>query len=264
MKKRYAFLAGLPRTGSTLLGTLLSQHPELHSTRTSAVRDIMRYPLGYFLGESPYFNLKDPNSQAWGIAKGVLFGAYENIDKTVIIEKDRGWAGEIPVLKRILGEDPRVIAPVRSIPEIIASFMLISKKIGAKSKIEDEVALANRESNTWTLSRVIYEKYIYANYKVFKAAYEAYPECFLLVEYENLVKKPKEVMSLICIYLDVTPWTPTTTSLKNPNPENDVVYGMKGLHDIRPTLERTSPPAWEVLGEKCYEFWCSKNLEFWR
>jgi hypothetical protein len=68
------------------------------------------------------------------------------------------------VLRRILGTDPQIIAPVRSIPEIIASFMLISQKIGAKSKIEDEVALANRESNPWTLSRVIWERYIYANY----------------------------------------------------------------------------------------------------
>jgi sulfotransferase len=264
MKKRYAFLAGLPRTGSTLLGTLLAQHPELHSTRTSAVRDIMRYPLGYFLGESPYFDLKDPNSQAWGIAKGVLFGAYEGIDKTVIIEKDRGWAGEIPVLRRILGEDPQIVAPVRSIPEIIASFMLISRKIGAKSKIEDEVALANRESNAWTLSRVIYEKYIYANYKVFKAAYEAHPECFLLVEYDDLVTNPDRTMKLVYTYLDVPHWAPSKDGLTNPNPEADEVYGMPGLHFIRPELKRVSPPAEEILGKDCFEFWSSKKLEFWR
>lgn len=262
--KRFAFLAGLPRTGSTLLGTLLSQHPELHSTRTSAVRDIMRYPLGYFLGESPYFNLKDPDSQAWGIAKGVLFGAYENVDKTVIIEKDRGWAGEVAVLRKILGTDPQIIAPVRSIPEIIASFILISRKIGAKSKIEDELAIANRESNPWTLSRVIWEKYIYANYKVFKAAYESHPECFLLVEYDDLVTSPDRTMKLVYTYLDVPHWAPSKSNLENPNPEADEVYGMPGLHYIRPELKRVSPPAEEVLGSECFHFWQSKNLEFWR
>lgn len=262
--KRFAFLAGLPRTGSTLLGTLLAQHPELHSTRTSAVRDIMRCPLGYFLGESPYFNLRDPDSQAWGIAKGVLFGAYENVDKAVIIEKDRGWAGEVAVLRRILGTDPQIIAPVRSIPEIIASFMLISQKIGAKSKIEDEVALANRESNPWALSRVIWERYIYANYKVFKAAYESHPECFLLVEYDNLVSDPGRTMQLVYTYLDVSNWAPAKNGLSNPNPEADEVYGMPGLHYIRPELKRVSPPAEEVLGTECFEFWQSKTLEFWR
>jgi hypothetical protein len=173
-------------------------------------------------------------------------------------------AGEVAVLRRILGTDPQIIAPVRSIPEIIASFILISQKIGTKSKIEDEVALSNRESNPWTLSRVIYEKYLYPNYKVFKAAYESNPECFLLVEYDDLVANPDDTMKRVYSYLDVKPLTPEKVGLSNPNPENDEVYGMPGLHYIRPTLERTSPPAWEVLGEKCFEFWESKNLEFWR
>ena len=224
----------------------------------------MRYPLGYFLGESPYFDLKDSNSQVWGIAKGILWGAYENVDKLVIIEKDRGWAGEIAVLRKILGADPQIIASVRSIPEIIASFMLISQKIGAKSKIEDEVALANRQSNAWTLSRVIWEKYIYANWKIFKAAYETDPDCFLLVEYDDLVANPNRTMQNVYAYLDVPHWAPAKTGLENPNPENDTVYGMPGLHHIRPELKRTSPPAEEVLGEECFEFWQSKNLEFWR
>jgi sulfotransferase len=224
----------------------------------------MRYPLGYFLGESPYFDLKDPDSQAWGIAKGILLGAYENVDKTVIIEKDRGWAGEVAVLRKILGTDPQIIAPVRSIPEIIASFILISQKIGAKSKIEDELAIANRESNPWTLSRVIWEKYIYSNWKLFKAAYEAHPECFLLVEYDDLVSNPNRTMKLVYTYLDVSHWAPSKSNLENPHPENDSVYGMKGLHDIRPTLERTSPPAEKILGVDCFNFWQSKKLEFWR
>jgi hypothetical protein len=224
----------------------------------------MRYPLGYNLGESPYFDLKDPDSQVWGIAKGILTGAYENVDKSVIIEKDRGWSGEVATLRKILGEDPKIISPVRSIPEIIASFILISKKIGAKSKIEDEVILASRESNAWTLSRVIWEKYIYANWRVFKAGYEANPDCFFLVEYDDLVANPHRTMQTVHIYLDVEPWAPTTTRLKNPNPEADEVYGMPGLHYIRPELKRVSPPAIEVLGKECFAFWESKKLEFWR
>jgi hypothetical protein len=224
----------------------------------------MRYPLGYFLGESPYFNLKDPNSQAWGIARGVLLGAYDGIEKKVIVEKDRGWSGEVATLKKILGEDPKIISPVRSIPEIIASFMLISEKIGAKSKIEDEVALANRESNAWTLSRVIWERYVYANYRVFKAGYEANPECFLLIEYDDLVGNSQGTVDLLCEYLGVASITLEKTNLKNPNPENDEVYGMPGLHYIRPELKRVSPPAIEVLGKECFEFWSQKQLEFWR
>jgi hypothetical protein len=196
--------------------------------------------------------------------RGTLFGAYEHVTEEVVVEKNRGWANKVDLAKKLTGEDPKILSPVRPIPEIIASFMLISRKIGKQSKIEDELRLANRESNPWTLSRIIWEKYIYADWKVFKMGYEKNPECFLLLDYDDIVSQPKKTISLICTYLDVPQRVPSTTGLKNPNPENDRVYGMPGLHEVKPELKRTSPPAWEVLGEECHEFWASKELEFWR
>jgi hypothetical protein len=196
--------------------------------------------------------------------RGALYGAYEHVSEEVVVEKNRKWAPRVDLARRLTGEDPRILSPVRSIPEIIASFLLISQKIGKQSKIEDEVRLANRESNSWTLSRVIWEKYIYQDWRGFKTGYEASPESFLLLDYEDIVSRPKETMGLITTYLDVTPWAPTTTGLVNPNPENDRVYGMPGLHTVKPELKRTSPPAWEVLGDSCYDFWASKSLEFWQ
>jgi sulfotransferase len=260
---RFAFLSGLPRTGSTVLGTLLSQHPSLHPTRTSCVRDLLNYVKKFNLGESPYYDVKDPASPVWGMMRGMLLGAYEHVAEDIVVEKDRGWAGDVPLIRRLTGCEPRILSPVRPIPEIIASFMLISKKIGKQSKIEDEVRLANRESNAWSLSRVIWEKYIYASWKTFKAGYEQDPECFLLLEYDDIVSRPEETMGAISEFLHIPKFVPVTTNLVNPNPENDSVYGMPGLHTVKPTLKRTSPPAWEVLGEACYEFWRDQNLEFW-
>jgi len=259
----FAFLAGLPRTGSTVLGTLLSQHPSLHPTRTSCVRDLLNYVKKFNLGESPYYDVKDPASPVWGMMRGMLLGAYEHVAEEIVIEKDRGWAADVALIRKLTGCEPRILSPVRPIPEIIASFILISKKIGSQSKIEDEVRLAGRESNTWSLSRVIWEKYIYANWRVFKAGYEQDPDCFLLLEYNDIVTKSEETMGLICTYLDVEPWVPSTTGLVNPNKENDAVYGMPGLHTVKSELKRTSPPAWEVLGDECFEFWQNQKLEFW-
>ena len=261
---RFAFLAGLPRTGSTVLGTLLSQHPDLHPTRTSVVRDQLNSVKKFSLGESPYYDVKDPNSPCWAMMRGMLYGAYEHVTEEVVVEKDRGWAMDTELVHTLTRERARVLSPVRSIPEIIASFVLISRKIGKRSKIEDELRLAGRDSSPFSLSRIIWEKYVYANWRIFKSGYESHPECFLLMEYEDIVSNPKKTMDLITTYLDVSPWSPTISGLVNPNKENDAVYGMPGLHDVKPELKRTSPPAWEVLGEECYDFWTSKKLEFWR
>jgi hypothetical protein len=196
--------------------------------------------------------------------RGMLYGAYEHIAEEVVVEKDRGWAADIDLIHRLTNEEPRIISPVRPIPEIIASFVLLSRKIGANSKIEDEIRLANRQSNAWSLSRVIWEKYIYSSWRTFRAGYEAHPECFLLLDYDEIVSEPKKTMALLTTYLDVEPWAPSVTELVNPNKENDRVYGMPGLHDVKPELKRTSPPAWEVLGDSCYDFWANQKLEFWQ
>ena len=262
--KRFAFLSGLPRTGSTVLGTLLSQHPDLHPTATSVVREQLLCVKKYNLGESPYYNIKDEHSPCWAMMRGMLYGAYEHVTEEVVVEKDRGWAADVGLIRCLTNEEPRIISPVRPIPEIIASFILLSRKIGVQSKIEDEIRLAKRQSNVWSLSRIIWEKYIYSNWRTFRAGYEANPECFLLLDYEDIVTEPQKTMGLITTYLDVAPWVPSVTNLSNPRPENDRVYGMPGLHDVKPELKRTSPPAWEVLGDECYDFWASKRLEFWR
>jgi hypothetical protein len=228
------------------------------------VRDQLNSVKKFALGESPYYDVKDPESPCWAMMRGMLYGAYEHVTEEVVVEKDRGWAMDTELVHTLTRERARVLSPVRSIPEIIASFVIISKKIGKQSKIEDELRLAGRDSSPFSLSRIVWEKYVYANWRVFKSGYESHPECFLLMEYEDIVNNPKKTMDLITTYLDVSPWAPSITGLKNPNPEADAVYGMPGLHDVKPELKRTSPPAWEVLGEECYDFWASKKLEFWK
>lgn len=262
--KKFVFLAGLPRTGSTVLGTLLSQHPELKTTATSVVRGLMDYTLNLSLGQSLYYDRYDDKSELWGILSGIINGAYANYPETIIVEKDRGWSKNTDITAKILGETPKIIAPVRSLPDIIASFILIAERIGPSAKIYDEVTAAGREINTWSLSRIVWEKYVCQSWREMKASYETYPECFHLVEYESLTNDTDSVMREVYNFIGVDPVITETENLSNPHPENDAVYGLPGLHYVRPKLAKISPPAIEVLGEECFRFWKNERLEFWR
>jgi sulfotransferase len=262
MNRRFAFLSGLPRTGSTVLGTLLSQHPSIHSTRTSIVRDLARHVYTYRLGESPFYDTKDPDSPAWGAIRGLLEGVYSEVDDDkIVLEKDRGWPSDVQWLSRVVSEKPRIIATVRPIPEIIASFILLSRKIGVKSKIDEEVLSLGRELNDHNRARIIWEKYIFSSWAALKAGYEYDPSCFLLLTYSDLVESPQKVINNISHFLDVPPYTVETRGLINPNPENDAVYGLPGLHHVRDELSRISPPAKTVLGKDLYDIWAGKTLE---
>jgi sulfotransferase len=262
--RKFAFLSGLPRTGSTVLGTLLSQHSSLHPTSTSIIRDIINVPYGYCLGESFYYNTKNIDSPVWNIMRGILHGAYQHIDENkIIVEKDRGWPGNISKLTNIIQEKPKIIATVRPVEEIIASFILLSKKIGRKSKIDDEVRALGRDLNNTNRSRIIWEKYIYANWKTFKIGYEYDSSCFLLLNYDEIVSEPQKTINNVAEYLNVNSFNVHTQNLFNPRPENDSIYGLPGLHQVREELKRTSSSAQDVLGEELYDFWNKKNLNFW-
>lgn len=262
MSKEFRFLAGMPRSGSTVLATLLSQHPDLHTSATSVLRDLLHFTRHYNLGESPYFARN--GEQVANLQRAMMQGFYAHVAEPVVLEKDRGWANECGLLELLLGERPRVVATTRRVSETIASFFLVADRAGATNKIDDEVRAAGREVTPWTRSRIIWEKYLYANWRVFKAGYEAHPECFLLVDYEDIVADTKRTIATIHTFFDLERSGVRPTELVNPSPENDAVYGIPGLHDVRPTLERTSPPPEEVLGEEVCAFWDEKGLEFWK
>lgn len=258
-----AFLSGLPRTGSTVLGTLLSQHPELHPTGTSVLANHVEYLSGFHFGESLRYDVNDPNSPLWGMLKGMLKGHYRNIPKHTVLDKSRLWSKYVPLLEKTLKEKPKVIATVRPVTEIITSFMVLANKIGPHSQVHETVRQEGRQINEWSLSRVIWERYIYADWRSLKIGLENRPENFLVIDYDDIVTIPHETMNCISEFLGVPTIDFSTKDLSNPVPENDSIYGMPGLHTVRPTLNKVSKKPVDVLGRDCCGFWEDKHLDFW-
>jgi hypothetical protein len=246
------------------LNSLLSQHPDIHTTSTSPVSLICENVRKTRTGEFYIYDVNDPNSPCWEITGAILYTTYKNVTKKIVIDKNRRWSVEAENLRKMTGEDPKILSPVRSIPEVIASFITLSQKIGINNEIDSLVRRLHRESNVWGQSRTIWENYIYRHWRELKVGFEADPECFLLIEYDDIVDNSEEVIKGIAEFLDVFPHDFSTSNLTNSNPEDDRKHKLPGLHDIGPDLKRISPPAIEVLGEACYEFWTDKNLEFWR
>jgi sulfotransferase len=122
MKKIY-FLAGLPRSGSTVLAALLQQHPEMHTTATSGLLDILVGTLkGWKDSFSQKSNTQDKELQEKEIQKilrNICLTKYENIDKSIILDKARGWASDVNMrtMYNVLGHKPKIIATVRNVEE---------------------------------------------------------------------------------------------------------------------------------------------------
>ena len=122
MNKKYFFITGLPRTGNTLLSSLLNQNPDITATGDSVVPEIF-YRVEEIKKINIYQNFPDEKSLD-NINKNVFKNYYKYAKTKYII--DRGpWGTEynFQMLNKYLDNDIKIIVLVRDIPEILMSFI---------------------------------------------------------------------------------------------------------------------------------------------
>ena len=117
------FISGFPRAGTTLLCSILNQNPRFHATATSGILEIILALRSQWENVTAFKAAPNP------VGKGnVLAGILQNyhnetlVDKAVVFDNFRGWVGAIELIEYITAEKAKVIVPVRSIVDILASF----------------------------------------------------------------------------------------------------------------------------------------------
>ena len=90
MTKKYYFMSGLPRSGSTLLSTLLNQNPEIYSGPSSPVLGVMVGAHEDFLSNELYLGYPKPN-QANEVLGSIIKNYYSDIEKLALNYKKAKW-----------------------------------------------------------------------------------------------------------------------------------------------------------------------------
>jgi sulfotransferase len=122
-QKKYHFMAGLPRAGSTMLSSILNQNPRFYSGPSSPVVPTMLV-LEQSLSQDELFLAYPKVDFGRNLVASVLPQYYSDTDKPVIFEKNRSWVNRMEYLSGYFGiEHPKVLYPVRDISEILASFI---------------------------------------------------------------------------------------------------------------------------------------------
>ena len=120
-------MAGLPRAGSTLLSTLLNQNPRIYSGPSSPVLGAMYTTHENFQSNELYTGYPKPD-QVNEIIGSVIEHWYSDIDKPVVIDKNRAWCARVPFIEGYIKQEAKVIVPVRRIDEILASILTMIKR----------------------------------------------------------------------------------------------------------------------------------------
>ena len=97
MMKKYYTLGGLPRSGSTLLCALISQHPDAHASQSTPVLGTMRRTYESMLNDE-YYKAK-PNEAALNrIVDSIKDSFYYDVDAIFLIVSFRKLHLEIPLI----------------------------------------------------------------------------------------------------------------------------------------------------------------------
>lgn len=260
--KMFIPLSGIPRSGSTVLTSLLNQHPLIHASGTSPIIDILQLIHSNWI-QMTMEELSQHPKRLENILKGVLNGGYQHIDKKVIIDKNRLWGRHSSLLTTLVGDNPKLICTVRPIPEVLASFVMLLNNT-PNNYVDNDIIEQRLTINSKNRCKILWEKYIIHPYTSFRIAYNTEKCNIHLVDYENIVNNSQKTIDSICEFIGIETFTISDNNLI-PMDENDNFHGgLRGLHHVRPELKRISLPAASIIGNDMVRYYNSLDLEFWQ
>lgn len=263
MKKTILFLAGLPRSGSTLLGSILGQNPKITVTPTSPLLDLMCYTFESFekLNQTYTFDYKKISDN---IYQGILENFYKDVNTDIVIDKHRGWTRNIGPIKQFITKEPKIICTYRKISEIITSYIVLIEKNNLENNFIDE-ALKERHLPITTENRakILWNNYISDPYESTVYGIKNCLNNIIFVSYDELILSPQNTLKNIYEFLNIENYSHDFANIHNYCKEDkDYAWGIKGLHDIRSQLKKQSVNPTSVLGPYLTSYYDQFNLQF--
>jgi sulfotransferase len=254
MKKTFHFLAGLPRSGSTLLGAILNQNQNVFVTPTSPMLDLLIANQEAWHNNRAVIANPEPD-QLTNITRAMIDACWEHRPEPVIIDKNRGWNRNMPASSVLFQQDIKVVATVRDLPSIMASWLTLIKE-NPDNSIDKTLASNGKFPTDKNRCDEMWDNMVNDCVSGMIQLTREASERLLIVKYDNLISAPYDVLGKIYRFLDLpnqrTPHNlfQITTTMQ----DNDMAaYGFKGLHTVRPKLAKTCARAEEVLGPELFD-----------
>jgi len=216
------FLSGLPRTGSTLLTSILSQNSALHTEGNSALCQLMWDMQVSCWNAEQLQNKPDAQNKLLTSIPEVF---YQGVESN-IIDKCRSWTlpANLELIDKYITKSPKIIVMLRPIVDIVKSFVLIRDMNGWNNP---EAGLLDYGSEP-----------IMRSLDGIKHAKSIDSGQFLYLWYDDLVNNPEQTINKVYDFCGWEKFNHQFDNIKNLTPERDDLLGLLGLHDIRPELKR--------------------------
>ncbi|MBP1144806.1 sulfotransferase [Pseudomonas sp. PvP027] len=257
--QKFHFIAGLPRSGSTLLSAILLQNPRFHAGMSSPVGSLFSCILGQCSAGSEFSSVISTEMRR-RLLRGIFESYYaDKADKDVVFDTNRGWCARLPALMDLFPQG-KVIACVRNVAWVMDSIERLYRANPFENTklFNDDVERNTVYSRVETLAqRNRLVGFAWASLK--EAYYGEHASSILLIDYDLLSQAPDRVMRLVYDFIGEPWFEHDFNNLAYDAPEFDEALGVSGLHKVKPRV--ALEPRATILPPDLFEQYSA--LSFW-
>jgi sulfotransferase len=256
MNKTYHFITGLPRSGSTLLSSILKQNPRFHTSITDPLATMVKGVIETSQ-DGPGIKTEVPIERRKNLVKHLFDGYYEDVDKEVIFNTNRAWTLLTNVTRDLYPKAKHIVC-VRDINWILDSF----ESAHRRNPFSTNTVTGGHSGTVYSrIDELMTDKGVVGfPYTGIKQSITGPDKDILFIlEYEQLCKQPKEMIQALYNFIDEPYFEHDFNDVEASWDEYDAEIGIK-LHDVRKKVEWRErkfilPP--DILSK-------FQNMEVWR
>lgn len=256
--KNYYFISGLPRSGSTLLSSVLNQNKNVYAGVTSPVLQLIRNVYEILNTETEFKTfLNDRTSK--NILSGIFDSYYKDQSKNIVFDTNRMWPNMIYLLKEIYPKT-KILLCVRDIPWILDSFEVLRNKNPLSIP---NIYPAAIDLNVYSRTNYLMSEngLVGSSYKAVKSVMTGpFSDDIMFIDYNEFCKNPAGMMKAVYNFIEQPYYEHDFNNVSSEFDSYDLSIGIKDMHKTRKNIEflqRSSiiPP----------DLWAKYNgLEVWK
>ena len=272
--KTFYFMAGLPRSGSTLLSSILNQNPRFYSGPSSPVLGAMYAVEENFTTNELYTGYPKPD-QVIEIIGSIPHHFYSDVEEPIVFDKNRAWTARVPYIEQYIKQQAKILVPVRRVDEILTSILSMIRRNPFQEGqdrinfVDEYLVKTNQPINDYNRCMHLLnpDGIVYESLNAVKLGLEQnMRDKMHFIDYNDMVSNPEQVMEDIYDFLGEEHYEHTFDELSNTHRENDLnTYGLGDMHEVRSKLEKTSTSPESVLPKEIIALYeeNKKQMEFW-
>lgn len=236
MTRKYHFISGLPRSGSTLTAAILRQNPRFHAGMSSPVAALFEGLISQVSAGTELSSMVS-EKQREAFLRGLFESYYSDLEEEVIFDTNRAWTSQLPALMRVFPE-AKVICLVRNVAWVMDSL----ERQFRKNVFENTLLFNSPGERSTVYTRT--EALAGANrlvgfpwHALREACYSEFAERLVIVDYDLLAARPGDVFKLLYDFLDEEPFEHDFSNIEYDEPGFDTQLGLVGLHKVRQVVE---------------------------